>query len=225
MKDMGRGIGRRDELGRPLTGATREEVEILAVHRALCSLAELCTLMLSQSLQHYRMADSWSIGTLPNCNMHADALETQIQSLLSHSQLLPEQFHEASSLLKSVMSLRSVSGGARYAAQLSWLLQQDEERAHLTPFVCEVGDAAVVVARKCVAALNQADKTAAREASHLLQEMEDVRKTCQQSVVLAHNFSVPVRRVARAAIWSLAVAGVGMEQAVRRTVLKETESL
>lgn len=208
---------------RPLTAQSQEDIRLGDLAQSVVTLAGICTQAISQGLQHYRAAESWTVGTLPDFAVPADNLERQIQALLGHSQLLPGQFQAARDLVKCVAALRGAFCGTRCATQLSWLLQNESARTHLTPLICSVGDASLAIAQRATVALTRKDAVAAREAQTLLPFLHATRRDCEYAARMEIRADVPSRRIARAAVWGFAISGEEMARLASGVVLRAAE--
>lgn len=183
------------------------------------ALARSCADALTKSVQHYQSGDVWSIGTMPGCIALTESLETRARALVAHSQLDDRETQEVSRILRSTADLRAVARAAQQASQLSWLFRQDETGPSALDRVRTVGEAAIHVCNETVAALEKGDTGSAQNAALTLRDLETrfaaAEATLSQDEAAA-SFSPTVRRMARAALINLVIAGESMARVAAR---------
>lgn len=185
----------------------------------LSVLARMCSDAVTKSVQHYRGDDLWLIGTLPGCILHADALENRLRALLTNSQVAGSQVEEIAEYLKTVGDLRSVARAARQVSQLYWLLKDTSGTEEVLTLVRRVGEAAAAVAEQTAVALERGDAHTARRAALLYRDVDVARFEAERELVgvFTRTRHTPLmRRLARAAVWFMAVGGEGMARVAAR---------
>lgn len=198
-----------------------------ALQSAFNALVHSCAESISRSVEHYQAEDVWSIGTMSGCIALADTLEVRARGFLSHSQLSPEQVNEVFRMVRSVTDLRCVARSALHASRLSWLLRSEATGQAALDIARTVGDASVRVGFSTAAALERGSAYAAQNAALSYREVETLLNDAMNLVAVnaplptsssdsAAELSPVVRRLTRAAVWNMAVAGESMARVAAR---------
>jgi len=198
-------------------------IDIHQLNSSLYTLAQLSTEILSKSVQHFQTKDVWLIGSMPGFNAEADRVEAQGRAFLANSHLDPELIEIVARVMRDSWDLRAVARSARHAAQLSWLLRQEcggEDPEELLRIIRGVGEQSLVVAKKSVLAIAAQNSQAASWAALRYREIDSARFTAEELLVdgaLTAQFSPTMRRMTRAAMWYMAIAGECMARLAART--------
>ena len=205
----------------PLSDGYVENAESpLLLHEDVAELALACTEVLQKMVQHYEGADPWQIGSLPACASLTDTLENLVRARVTDSQLTPAQVKAAKETLKTTGDLRGVARAARQGTQLYWLLRQsDADCEELTSLILRVAQPALMVAQLSTGALIVRDRVQMRNAALAYREVNQARAEAEYEiggVGAQARYSPTTRRLARAAVWCMAVSGEGMARIAAR---------
>lgn len=191
----------------------------------LFALATACADAVHKAVQHFG-DEAWAVGTLPRCETLADIAEVRAKSLIIAPQTTGPLIDEVSILLKNAEYLRSVSRAARQSVQLAWLLKSDAALvATMFPLIHAVGEAASAVAGETAQALGMKEREkipAARRAALLYRNVEAARVTAQTGFQAA-DLPDAQRRMTRAALWYMVIAGESMARVAAR-VASDTQT-
>jgi len=194
--------------------------EIAALQERLAALSQACADAITVCVQHYQGEPAWVIGAMPGCGQIADEVEARARGLIAHS-LSNAQIEEIAQVMRSSGDLRATARAARQASQLIWLFRQDASGDHAIASVRAVGEATVEVAQLTARALSAQDANYARAAALLYRDVDAARAKAERALAgpsALVTFSPTLRRMTRAAIWYMAVAGEGMARAALRSV-------
>ncbi len=201
--------------------------DLAALQERLAELSQACAEAITVCVQQYQGEPTWVIGAMPGCGQIADDVESQARALLAHS-LSGAQIEEVAQAMRSSGDLRATARAARQASQLIWLFRQDAEGDYAIEMVRAVGEATVAVAQLTARALHRQDINHARNAALLYRDVDAARASAERALnsqTARAALSPLLRRMSRAAIWYMAVAGEGMARAAVRSLRPDATAL
>ncbi len=189
------------------------------LNRDVALLAAACADAICKSVQYYE-GDAWAFGTLPQCETLAGVAEVRAKSLLVAPQTSGAMVDQVMTVLRSVESLRSVACACRQSVQLAFLLPHvdTEASSRVFPIIHLVGHAASDVGSDTVVALEADSRErvpAARRAALRYRAVEAARGEAQ-AFLQETELPETSRRMTRAALWCMILAGENMARIAAR---------